>query len=181
MAREMTALADGRSAPSPWRPPACAIVGAVVTVEIDGGDSERKKRRKEKKAEGRLAGGVACTFAFGALWVITGAWFWLFPLAFAGLAPTIESLLALRRARAAGARQLPKEPDAEHEVLRIARAQGGRITASVIAVESSLSLAEAERVLDGMARSGHATVAVTDDGRVEYEFREFLPPAARQS
>ena len=41
-----------------------------------------------------------------------------------------------------------------------------------------LSLAEAERVLDGMARGGHATVSVTDDGRVEYEFREFLPPPA---
>lgn len=151
----------------------------MVTAEVGGGDSERRKRRKEKKAEQRLAGGVACTFVFGGLWVITGAWFWLFPLAFVGLAPTIEGLLAVRRVRAERASQVPKEPDPEHEVLRIARAQGGRITASVIAVESSLSLAEAERVLDGMARSGHATVAVTDDGRVEYEFREFLPPAAR--
>ncbi len=150
----------------------------MVTVEVDGGDSERRKRRKAKKAEQRLAGGVACTFVFGGLWVITGAWFWLFPLGFVGLAPIVEGLLALRRARAERAGQLPKEPDPEHEILRIARAQGGRITASVIAVESSLSLAEAERVLDGMARGGHATVSVTDDGRVEYEFREFLPPPA---
>ncbi|MDD9985285.1 MAG: hypothetical protein OXQ31_03340 [Spirochaetaceae bacterium] len=153
----------------------------MVTAEVGDGDSGRRKRRKEKKAEQRLAGGVACTFVFGGLWVITGAWFWLFPLAFVGLAPTIEGLFALRRVRAERASQVPKEPDHEHEVLRIARAQGGRITASVIAVESSLSLAEAERVLDGMARGGHATVAVTDDGRVEYEFREFLPPATRRS
>lgn len=167
--------------------PPCVIVRAVVTVEINGGDSGRRKRRKAKKAEGRLAGrkaeqrlagGVACTFVFGGLWVITGAWFWLFPLAFVGLAPTIEGLLALRRVRAERANDVPRQPDPEHEVLRIARAHGGRITPSVVAVQSLMSLAEAERVLDGMARGGHATLAVTDDGRVEYEFREFLPPAA---
>ena len=151
---------------------------AVATVGRTGDDAGRKKQRSAKKAESRLAGGVACTFVFGGLWVITGAWFWLFPLAFVGLAPTIEGLLALRRVRSTSASELPKAPDPEHEVLRIARAQGGRITASVVAVESSLSLAEAEEALDGMARRGHATIAVTDDGRVEYEFREFLPPSA---
>ncbi len=163
---------------TPWRPRPCAIVEAVVTAERAGDESARKKQRMAKKAEGRLAGGVACTFVFGGLWVITGAWFWLFPLAFVGLAPTIEGLLALRRVRAARASELPAGPDPEHEVLRVARAQGGRITPSLIAVESSLSLAEAEAVLDKMAVGGHATIAVTDDGRVEYEFREFLPPAA---
>ena len=154
---------------------------AVATVGRTGDDAGHKKQRSAKKAESRLAGGVACTFVFGGLWVITGAWFWLFPLAFAGLAPTIEGLLALRRMRSTSASELPKAPDSEHEVLRIARAQGGRITASVVAVESSLSLAEAEEALDGMARRGHATIAVTDDGRVEYEFREFLPPSAPRS
>ena len=151
----------------------------MVTVEVGGGDSGRRKRRKEKKAEQRLAGGVACSLVFGGLWVFTGSWFWLLPLGFIGLAPTIEGLLALRRVRAARASELPAAPDPEHEVLRIARAQGGRITPSLVAVESSLSLAQAEKVLDEMAAGGHATVAVTDAGRVEYEFREFLPPAAR--
>ncbi len=158
------------------RPTPCVIIATVATVERSGEDAKHKKRRPAKKAEGRLAGGVACTFAFGALWVVTGAWFWLFPLAFLGLGPIIEGGLALKRMRSA--RELPNAPDPEHAVLRIARAQRGRITASVVAVESSLSIAEAERVLDGMARTGHATVAVTDDGRVEYEFREFLPPPA---
>ena len=153
----------------------------MAHAELGGDDSERKKRRKAKKAESRLAGGVACSLVFGGLWVFTGSWFWLLPLGFIGLAPTIEGLLALKRVRAARAGELPAAPDPEHEVLRIARAQGGRVTPSLVAVETSLSLAVAERVLDGMARSGHATVAVTDDGRVEYEFREFLPPAARRS
>ena len=72
---------------------------AVATVGRTGDDAGHKKQRSAKKAESRLAGGVACTFVFGGLWVITGAWFWLFPLAFVGLAPTIEGLLALRRMR----------------------------------------------------------------------------------
>ena len=159
------------------RPPPCYDDG-VVNVERSGEEVKPRKRRSVKKAEGRFAGGVACTFAFGALWVVTGAWFWLFPLAFLGLGPIIEGALSLKRMRSARMSELPKGPDPEHEVLRIARAQRGRITASVVAVESSLSIAEAERVLDGMARNGHATLAVTDDGRVEYEFREFLPPPA---
>ena len=145
-------------------------------MKRSGEDAKHKKLRK--KAEGRLAGGVACTFAFGAVFAATGAWFWLFPLAFLGLGPIIEGGLALTRMRPARARGLPAAPDPEHEVLRIARAQRGRVTASVVAVESSLSIAEAERMLDRMARTGHATLAVTDDGRVEYEFREFLPPPA---
>lgn len=165
------------STPSPGLPP-YGIVTAVVTVQRNGGDSERTSQRRAKKAEGRLAGGIAFTFVFGALLLFQGGWFWIFPLAFLGVGPTIEGLLALRRMRASGASELPKEPDPEHEVLRIARAMRGRITASVVAVESSLSLAEAERVLDEMARGGHATLAVNDDGRVEYEFREFFPPAA---
>ena len=156
------------------RPP-CGIVRAV-TGERNGKESGRKKRRSAKSAEARLAGGVACTFVFGGLWVITGAWFWLFPLAFAGLGPTIEGVLALRRVRAAGRSELRKAPDPEHEVLRVARAQHGRITASVVAVDTSLSIAEAEQVLDTMARAGHASMVVSDDGRIEYEFREFLPP-----
>ena len=173
-----TVPAAGPGGRFPSRPPACVIVVFVAIADPGSDDTRRRKGRKARKAEQRLAGGVACTFVFGGLWVITGAWFWLFPLAFAGLAPTVEGLLALRRERAARASALPAAPDPEHEVLRIARARGGRITASVVAVESSLSLAEVERVLDGMARGGHATLAVTDDGRVEYEFREFLPPAA---
>ena len=156
------------------------VLLAVVGERDDDARSAKKKNGKSrKKSERAVASGLACTFVFGALWIITGEWFWIFPLAFAGLTPSIRGLLALRRARAADARQLPSTTDSEHEVLRIARAQGGRVTPSVVAVESLLSLAEAEQVLDRMARGGHATVAVAEDGRVEYEFREFLPPAAR--
>ena len=155
---------------------------AVATVGRTGDDAGRKKQRSAKKAESRLAGGVACTFVFGTfcVWRSVGDHRRLVLALSTGVRrpPTIEGLLALRRVRSTSASELPKAPDPEHEVLRIARAQGGRITASVVAVESSLSLAEAEEALDGMARRGHATIAVTDDGRVEYEFREFLPPSA---
>ena len=98
---------------------------AVATVGRTGDDAGHKKQRSAKKAESRLAGGVACTFVFGGLWVSTGAWFWLFPLAFVGLAPTIEGLLALRRVRSTSASELPKAPDPEHEVLAHRPRSGG--------------------------------------------------------
>ena len=60
-------------------------------------------------------------------------------------------------------------------MLQIARRQSGRVTPTLVAVDTTLSVEAAERTLDEMVRGGHATMAVADDGRVEYEFREFLP------
>jgi len=37
-----------------------------------------------------------------------------------------------------------------------------------------VSLEEVEKALDAMARMGYASLRVRDDGRVEYEFAEFL-------
>jgi hypothetical protein len=37
-----------------------------------------------------------------------------------------------------------------------------------------MSVETAERVLDGLAKKGHASMRVRDDGRIEYEFSEFM-------
>ena len=114
---------------------------------------------------------------FCALLLFQGGWFWIFPLAFAGVLPAVKGILSLRRIRSSPRLREPA-PDPQTEVLKIARRQSGRVTPALVAVDSALSVAEAERALDEMVRGGHAAMMVADDGRVEYEFREFLPPAA---
>ncbi len=37
-----------------------------------------------------------------------------------------------------------------------------------------MCLEEAEKALDAMAQKGYASLRVRDDGRVDYEFAEFL-------
>ena len=136
----------------------------------------RKERKQVKQAEGELASGLVFSAVFGALLLFHGGWFWWFPLAFAGALPAVKGFLSLRRLRTAARLHAPAPPDPQTQVLRIARRQRGRVTPALIAVDSSLSVAEAERTLDEMVRGGHASMTVAEDGRVEYEFREFLLP-----
>lgn len=138
----------------------------------------RRERKERKKAEGEFASGLTFSAVFGALLLFHGGWFWLFPLALVGVLPAVKGFMSLRRLRSVPRLSAPAAPDPQTEVLKIARLQGGRITPALVAVDTTLSVEEAERTLDEMVRGGYAAMAVADDGRVEYEFREFLPPAA---
>ena len=140
--------------------------------------ADRRLRKERKQAEGELASGLTFSAVFGALLLFQGGWFWIFPLAFVGFLPAVKGFLSLRRIRSAPRLLEPAPPDPQTEVLKIARRQSGRVTPALVAVDTALSVAEAERALDEMVRGGHAGMVVADDGRVEYEFREFLPPAS---
>ncbi len=140
--------------------------------------AERRLRKERKQAEGELASGLVFSVVFGALLIFHGGWFWWFPFGFAGVLPAVKGFLSLRQLSASARLNAPAPPDPQTQVLRIARRQSGRVTPALIAVDTTLSVAEAERTLDEMVRAGHASMTVADDGRVEYEFREFLPPAA---
>lgn len=136
----------------------------------------KRSRKKRKHAEGQLASGLTFSAVFGALLLFHGGWFWIFPFAFAGVLPAVQAFLSLRRLGARPRPSKPALPDPQKEVLRIARHHRGRVTAALVALDSLLSMAESERTLDELVRHGHASIAIADDGRVEYEFREFLPP-----
>lgn len=140
---------------------------------------EGKRLRKERKqAEGALTSGLIFSALFGALLVFQGGWFWGFPLVFLGVLPAVKGIMSLRRVGVSQRRQAPAPPDPQTEVLRIARRHHGRVTPALVAIDTALSVAEAEGALNLLVRDGHAAMTVADDGRVEYEFREFLPPAA---
>ena len=150
----------------------------AVSAEGSAERAARRLRKERKQAEGELASGLTFSAVFGALLLLHGGWFWIFPLALVGVVPAVKGLLSLRRIASPPRLRAPAPPDAQTEVLKIARRQGGRVTPALVAVDTALSVEEAERALDGMVRGGYATMAVADDGRVEYEFREFLPPPA---
>jgi hypothetical protein len=85
------------------------------------------------------------------------------------------------RANAPAAKKLGERAKAaEHErsILRIARDRGGRLTPALVALDCDMGVEEAERILDGLAKKGHASMQVREDGRVEYEFSEFMSALA---
>jgi len=150
--------------------------GGMSRAELE---PRSRKSRAVRSAETRLGGGLACSAAFVFLY-FTGHGLWIFPLLFFGMMPSVQAAVALYRARGADATPapapVPVSPNSkEKQVLRLARRRNGRVTAMAIAVDSSLSLKEAEDVLDAMVREGHVGMNIDDSGSVEYEFREFLP------
>lgn len=136
-------------------------------------------RNSRKSAGEEVIGGMTLIAVFGLLYFSTHQWFWLFPLCFAGLpalfrgAHRIYSDRALQRQRMA---EIPRRADAEgtRDILRIAQANKGKITPSIVTLNSSLSLDDAERLLQEMSSKGYASMVVTDSGRIEYEFPEFM-------
>jgi hypothetical protein len=144
-------------------------------------------RREQKRPAEMLASGIGLTAAFAAIWAFAGHPAWaIFVAVFAGVLPAckgISGLIAERAERAAiEDRAEPRRLDAkgaaardEKAILRIARDAGGRVTPSLVALESDMSVDQAEKALDELAKKGHASMQVREDGRVEYEFSEFMP------
>ncbi len=140
-----------------------------------GRDRDHDSRRRRSPVES-IAAGAAFAVVFGVLLFTTKVWWWAFPLAFVGVLPLIEGIRRLFGQR--GQRRTDshtRETEAEKEILRAARDNGGRLTAAAAALSSSLSIAEAKAMLEEMTKHGHAVMRVTNDGIIEFEFPEFLP------
>lgn len=148
----------------------------------------RSGRRPERPVE-TFTTGLVFTIVFGTLTgVFHGAWWMVFPLVFAGILPMVRGISGMvgRRSAAldqdAPARQLPAAEEArqsrsrgEKELLAAAQQSDGIVTPAVAALKTSLSIDAADEMLQDLARRGHATMVVSDDGRVEYHFPEFRP------
>ena len=136
--------------------------------------------RKGKAVEGSLVTGAALTLVFAFVWMRTGSWIWVFPMVFAGVLPTVESLRAIV-GRKKSTRRMSEETRAqdERDVLRVAQAERGTVTPSLVAIETTLTTDRAQAVLDDMTKKGYATMNVREDGHIEYQFPEFLPDDRR--
>ncbi len=132
--------------------------------------------RRRKSAEGSITSGIVFTFAFGIAWAVTGGWWFVFPMFFAGVLPVLEGMRRLMADRRAGRQaDLPTGVSQEKQILLTAKEEQGIVTAALVALKTSLSIAEAEQMLEKLAREGHAVMHVSDQGRIEYEFPEFSP------
>jgi hypothetical protein len=145
----------------------------------DTPEGGRRGRGRKSNAES-LVTGLVLGSGFIAFWALGGHQAWaLFAAFFAGFLPASRGLSGMiaSRARAPAAKRLgDKERAAEREraILRAARDRGGCLTPTLVALDCDMSVEEAEATLDGLAKRGHATMRVRDDGRIEYEFSEFL-------
>jgi len=61
----------------------------------------------------------------------------------------------------------------EKAILRVARKNGGQVTPGEVAIETDISVDEARKELDKLARNGMAEVRVRSSGVVVYYFAEF--------
>ena len=142
-----------------------------------GKRGRRPKSNIESLVTGLVVGGGALAYWF--LAPGEKPW-WIIAIAiFAGILPAARGLSGMisSRASAPAAKKIgEREKAAENEkaILRIARDRGGRLTPALVALDCDMSVETAERVLDGLAKKGHASMRVRDDGRIEYEFSEFM-------
>jgi hypothetical protein len=137
------------------------------------------EHRKRRSAEASITSGAVFTVAFGLAGILTQQWWFIFPLVFAGILPLAEGLRRLRRERLPP-KQVEEQPQAlltsaaaEKQILLAAKEEKGIVTPALIALKTELTIQEAEKLLEEMARKGYAMMHVRDDGRIEYEFPEF--------
>lgn len=85
-----------------------------------------------------------------------------------GLVPMAVGSFLIYRVVAGLARE--KREALERELLELAARSGGRLSPSVVARETSLTLDEAKRKLDAIHLAGHCRTELLDDGTMVYLF-----------
>jgi uncharacterized membrane protein len=71
------------------------------------------------------------------------------------------------------------EDERERKALGLARAAGGKLTQAELALDSSLSLDEARKVLDGLVEKGAAELEVSSSGALVYAFPGLISGAEK--
>ena len=69
----------------------------------------------------------------------------------------------------------------EKLVLRIAAARGGKVTPEEVAMETSLTVEDAQKLLEELCTQGAGQLQVTDQGGLVYVFSGLLSEAERDS
>lgn len=124
--------------------------------------------------------GLGMTLAFGAVYLIFNSFFWIFPLVFAGILPMARGAGKILEERSRARLNEPPKPremskeDRERLILKSAQKHKGVITPTMIAVESDLTIAQAEEILEDLARRGYASLEVRDTGGIEYRFPDLI-------
>lgn len=141
----------------------------------------RKKSGKEQ-----FFGGLTALGVFAVLWFVFSdgqfgnpfkgdTWWLIFPFLFIAVIPMASGIRRMlsqsRRSKEDEQRQIAeKSTSAEKVALRVAKNNRGIVTPSLVALESNVSLEEADRTLQSLAGRGYAEMRVRDSGVIEYAF-----------
>ena len=108
------------------------------------------KRRKSAEA---LVTGLVLTAGFGVALALTGGWWWIFPLMFAGVLPAVKGLQGMISYRDANRIDpLKQAASAEKEILQLAKSEGGTVTPALVALHTSLTTEKAEAILQSFVK-----------------------------
>jgi hypothetical protein len=140
---------------------------------------DRSYHRRRRSAEASLTSGIIFTLAFGIAWAVTHIVWLAIPMLFAGVMPMVEGIRRLASARrykpVAAQSKKPAVASIEKQILLTAKEENGIVTPALIALKTDLSIQEAETKLDEMAQNGYTMMQIRENGRIEYEFPEFMP------
>ena len=119
--------------------------------------------------------GLVCLVVFTIIYGTRGNWIWLFPLVFAGVLPTVAGIRKFILARIEAKVSRRNEHSlAEREILRLANQEPGGITPALAALKTGIGIDLAERILLELTQKGVATMNITGDGRVIFDFPDFF-------
>lgn len=140
-------------------------------------EEEEHREERESKDDSRelIPVGIVATAGFGAALIWFNLWWLVFPMIFIGLMPLgigISHLISRRKRQRCEMEQLPIRQ--EKLVLDAARRRNGRLSVMQLSAESGMGLAEAQVVLDDMAKKGYIGQEIDENGLISYVFPELL-------
>jgi hypothetical protein len=109
------------------------------------------------------------------MFIRTQAWWVFFPALFFAIFPlknTLSRIFNNKKVR----QELSQNDGVRNQktVLRIAKENKGIVTPAMVAMNSELSIEQADELLQDITKKGFADMRVRDSGKIEYEFLEFL-------
>jgi hypothetical protein len=152
------------------------------------GEIERPQNEQESEGLDYVKVGLGLVFVFGA--IVFGI---ISPpgtlvISFGLMIPAVALIATALQEAKKHRRELPPPADKERELLSTIRDQGGTITPMEAAMETSLTVKEADRMLSELASGGHLSVQSADGtlryalpGRRATELDEGDPPGDRPS
>ena len=150
---------------------------ASVEIDLHHFESHKKNRHKKKENGGSIGAGVVFGVGFGIGFFVYGVSWMIWPFLIIGVLPFLSGVGGwIRNYIKTRKTKLQRPKELEREVLSSARSLGGRVTVVQIAADTNLSLDEVSKLLDTMTVKGYVIQNILENGVIEYEFPQLLPP-----
>jgi hypothetical protein len=103
------------------------------------------------------------------------SWFVFFPALFFAIFPLKNAITRILNGKKLR-QELSQNEEMRNQktVLRIAKENKGIVTPTLVAMNSDLSIEQADLLLQSITKKGFADMQIRESGKIEYEFREFI-------